>query len=120
MDANDGSTLYLLWTTGDAVTARNMVFMYAGNSLRKGWWERVHMIVWGAATELLATDPAVAEEMRIFLELGGQVSVCRRCAEFINRVDEMEAMEKLGDFKVYYVGEFFTGVIKGGGRLITV
>lgn len=116
----DSDTLYVLWTTGDPITAKNMVFMYASNSLRKKWWSRVHMFVWGAATQLLAEDPAVQDEMKAFLDLGGEVSVCRRCAEHIGKVAEMEEMECLGNFKVYYVGEFFTGVIKGGGKLITV
>lgn len=31
------SHLYILWTSGDPVTAMNMVMMYGGNSLRKGW-----------------------------------------------------------------------------------
>lgn len=116
----DSDTLYMLWTTGDPVTAKNMVFMYSGNSLRRKWWSRVHMLVWGAATKLLAEDPDIREEMKTFLELGGEVSVCLRCAENIGKVAEMQALQELGKFKVYYVGEFFTKILKDGERVVSV
>ncbi|MCD8139536.1 MAG: hypothetical protein LUE17_07130 [Planctomycetaceae bacterium] len=113
-------TLYFLWTTGETITARNMVFMYASNSLHLKWWENVHMLVWGAASELLATDLDIQEDMQTFLELGGQVSVCLRCLEKINRVVEIREMEKYGKLKVYYVGEFFTSLLKQGVPLVCV
>lgn len=117
---SDKETLYFLWTTGDPVTAQQMVFLYANSSLRKKRWEHVHLFVWGAATALLAESAAIQEEMRQFLTMGGEVSVCRRCAENIDKVQEMEAFESEGNFKVYYVGDFFTKVIKDGEKLITV
>lgn len=118
----NGDTLYILWTTGDAKTAEHMVFMYAGNSLRYKWWEKVHIIVWGAAAELLVTNDDIKREMVDFLHLGGEVSVCLKCLENINRVDEMKAMavENTGKFKIFYVGEFFTRIIKDREHLISV
>lgn len=113
-------TLYILWTTRDILTARNMVFMYAGNCLRRGWWPQVHMIVWGAATELLATDPDVRGDMHDFLELGGEVSVCRLCAENLGRVREVEATNFTGKYSLRYTGEFLTQVLKSGAKLITI
>ena len=49
--------LYIMWTTGDPVTAEKMVFMYGGNSLRNGWWEEVTIIIWGASAQLAAAMP---------------------------------------------------------------
>lgn len=30
--------LYILWTNDNRVTADKMVFMYASNSIKHGWW----------------------------------------------------------------------------------
>ena len=50
-------SLYILWTSVDAVTAEKMVLMYGHNALLKGWWEDVTIIIWGAAlTELIKKD----------------------------------------------------------------
>lgn len=112
--------LNLLWTSGEYNTAKNMVFMYAGNSLRNQWWEQVHIIVWGAATELLITNEDIQQELRGFLELGGKVSVCRRCAENLGMFEAAKDMEAWGALKVYYVGETFTNLIKSGEKIISI
>lgn len=112
--------LNILWTSGEYNTAKNMVFMYAGNSLRNKWWNAVHIIVWGAATELLINNADIRDELKGFLALGGTVSVCRRCAENLNAFDAVKAMEAWGELKVYYVGETFTGLIKAGEKIISV
>ena len=48
--------LYILWTNADPITADKMVFMYGLNSLKKGCWERVTLIIWGATTKLSAEN----------------------------------------------------------------
>ena len=114
------NTLHILWTTGELNSVKNMVFMYAGNSLRHQWWNNVHIIVWGAATELLVRDAGVQEELHAFIKLGGTVSVCRRCAENLGALDSVKAMEAWGNLKVYYVGETFTKLIKAGEKIISI
>lgn len=116
----DKNTLYVLWTTGDPVTANNMVFMYTVNSLRYKWWERVHIIVWGAATELLVRDAEIQKKMQKFLELGGVVSVCRKCAENIKAMDEVKAMEIEGQFTVFYLGNWFSKILHSDVRVLSV
>ena len=46
--------LHVLWTNGDPITAEKMVFMYTINSLKKGWWEKVNLIIWGAPAKLVS------------------------------------------------------------------
>ena len=113
-------TLYILWTTGNPVTVQHMIFMYGNNSLRHNWWEHVHLIVWGAATKLLSEDKCLQNELRKFLHLGGQVSICRRCAEKLNVVVALEALEDMGDLKIYYAGEFLTELLKNDEKILTV
>lgn len=74
----------------------------------------------GAASELLATSDDIKREMLDFLHLGGEVSVCLKCLENLNRVEEIKALGSLGNLKVFYVGGFFTKVLKDREHLITV
>ncbi|EGJ49718.1 hypothetical protein [Desulfocurvibacter africanus] len=38
MDALPSESLCTIWSSADAEVALNMAFMYARNSLFKGWW----------------------------------------------------------------------------------
>lgn len=108
----NGDILYVSWTSGDPLTAKSMVLMYLRSSIVKKRWERVHLIVWGAAAELLCTDASVRDMFKEYLELGGEASTCRRCLENLGRLDEFEAFKAWGKLDIFYVGDFFTKVIK--------
>ena len=41
----DGQHLHILWTNADPVVFDKMVLMYAVNSLVRGWWEKVTVIL---------------------------------------------------------------------------
>ena len=113
----DHGTLHILWINDNPVTAEHMVFMYATNSLLKGWWEHVHLIVWGATTKLLCENEAMQKLVRRFIDEGGQVSACKRCAENLHVLDKLESIEGV---KVYYIGERFSEIVKGTEKLITL
>ena len=53
-DKDTAPGLVVLWISRDPEAARNMALMYAKNSRLKGWWETVHLIVWGPSAQLLA------------------------------------------------------------------
>ena len=110
--------LHILWVNDNPVSAENMVFLYATNSLLKGWWEEVHLIVWGASTKLLCEDANMQQLLKKFLDAGGQVSVCKRCAENINVYTQI--VDLVGTDSVYYVGESVTKLIKDGEKMLTV
>ena len=110
-------TLHILWINDNPITAEHMVFMYATNSLLKGWWEHVHLIVWGAATKLLCESEAMQKLVQRFLDEGGEVSACKRCAENLNILEKLESIKGVN---VYYIGERFSGIIKGTEKLITL
>ena len=44
--------LYILWTSGDPVTAEHMVMMYSTKARLYNWWDKVTVIIWGAAQKL--------------------------------------------------------------------
>ncbi len=115
--SKEKDTLHIIWINNDPVTVRLMVFMYAVNSLRKGWWKNVHVIVWGGATKLLSENIEIQARVREFQEAGGDVSACLRCAEELGVVDTLQA---LGGIDLFYVGEHVTRLIKNGEHLITL
>lgn len=66
----DGQHLHILWTNADPVVFDKMVLMYAVNSLVRGWWEKVTVILWGETARLAAADPAVRERIVLAMEQG--------------------------------------------------
>jgi len=114
---NNGETLHILWTNDNVLTTRLMVFMYATNSLRQGWWDEVHVMAWGPTVKLLAENETVQQQLKAFLDAGGHVSACKSCAEDLNVLDKLEA---LGGIEILYISEDFTRIIKDGEKLITI
>ena len=112
-----GSNLHILWLNDNPITAEQMVFMYAIAALQRGYWANVHIIVWGATIKLLCENTAMQSLVQRFLEEGGQVSACKRCAENLNVVDKLETLQGV---KIYYVGERFSEILTGTDKLITL
>jgi hypothetical protein len=57
------SHLTVLWTTDNPVTAEKMVLMYTVNALAHGWWEKVILIVWGAAVTLVRDNLSIRRQI---------------------------------------------------------
>jgi len=108
--------LYILWTSGDSVTAEKMVFMYAVNSLKKNWWDKVTLVVWGAAAQLVGQDAKIQKKLKEAQEIGVHVTACKACAD---QLGVTETMEKLG-VEVIYWGGPLTEVLKKGEKLLTI
>ena len=53
--------LHILWTNADQITFQAMVAMYSKNSLLRGWWDDVTVMIWGARAKLTAENPSVQE-----------------------------------------------------------
>ena len=100
--------LVVLWTSDNKVTAENMVFMYTINAKVKGWWQDVVFIIWGASTELVAKDKDVQMVIEKMIEVGINVRACKKCAENLGVVDQLEKM----NIDVLYIGQDFTQYLK--------
>ena len=112
----DTQRLYILWTSGDVMTSLHMVLMYAKNSLMKGWWQHVTVIVWGAAAQLASENEAVQEEIQIAQHVGVEFSACVACARRLGVIEKLEGM----GMEVIAWGEPLTELIKDGAHMITV
>lgn len=110
------SHLYMLWTNADPVTAEKMVFMYTVNSLLKGWWEEVTLIVWGATAQLVAENADIQAKVKAAQEAGVHITACKACAD---QLGVTATLEGLG-IEVIYWGVPLTDLLKNDEKLITI
>ncbi|MCF8374569.1 MAG: DsrE family protein [Bacteroidales bacterium] len=108
--------LYILWTSGDPITAEKMVFMYAINSLVQGWWEKVTLIVWGASAKLVSEDENIQGRIQDSLDAGMHITACKACAD---QLGVTEALQKL-NIEVKSMGMPLTKILKDNERLLTI
>lgn len=108
--------LTILWTNADPVTAELMVFMYAGASLERGWWDHVTLIVWGATAKLVAEDKDIQTKLLKLKENGVEVQFCIACATELGVVD---TIENLG-FELLPMGTPLTEILKNKESLLTI
>ncbi len=108
--------LYVLWTNDNPITAEKMIFMYTVNSLIKGWWEKVTLIIWGAPAKLVSEDENIQEMVRKALEAGVHITACKACAD---QLGVTETLEKL-NIEVKYWGAPLTEILTNDEKLLTI
>ena len=101
---------------GDPVVFDKMVLMYAVNSLVRGWWEKVTVILWGETARLAAADPAVRERIVLAMEQGVKFSACITCAK---ELGVEQALRDMG-LEVISWGPPLTELLKTRAPLLTV
>ena len=109
-------TLHILWTNADIHTSMHMVMMYATNSMLKGWWDHVKVIIWGGTTKLVSENDLVQEKMKMAMQVGVEFTACIACASVFGVV---ETLEELG-IEVIPWGKRLTDVIDENQKLITI
>jgi hypothetical protein len=110
------SHLFILWTNGNPITAEKMVFMYSINSLLKGWWEHITLIIWGSPAKLVSEDTAIQEKIKEALSAGIHITACKACADQLGVTSILEKM----NIEVKYWGEPLTEILKTGATLLTI
>ncbi|MDC7124111.1 MAG: DsrE family protein [Spirochaetales bacterium] len=110
------SKLNILWTNADPVTAELMVMMYARNSLARGWWESVQIIIWGATTKLIAENETIRKKLLELQSNGIEINACLVCAEELGVADKL----KESGISVKKMGLPLTEILKSEEKLITV
>lgn len=113
---SDPDHLYILWTNADPVVAEKMVFMYAGNAARQGWWKQVTVIIWGSTASLAAGHEAVRSQIEELHKVGVEFSACKACADQLGVAEELEAL----GIEVIYWGEPLTRLLREQAILLTV
>ena len=108
--------LYILWTSSDKDTFEEMVFMYAFNAKKHGWWENVTVVIWGASARLAGNDEVVQLKIKELIKGGVKVEACKACADDLG---VSATLEELG-VEVKYWGQPLTKVLKSDAKLITI
>ncbi len=108
--------LYLLWTNDNPITAEKMVFMYTVNSLKKGWWEKVTIIVWGSTTKLVSEDVNIQKMVKEALKEGVHITACKACADQLGVTENLEELK----IEVKYWGVPLTEILKSEEKLLTI
>lgn len=115
-DMSKDEKLNILWTTDNKDTIFNMLSMYAINSIKRGWWKQINIILWGASVKLVANDTQVQTEVLEMLQAGISIEACQDCCENFNVTP---VIRKLG-ITVKYMGASFTQYIKDGEKILTM
>jgi hypothetical protein len=111
-----GEHLYILWTNSDPVTADKMVFMYARNGLKNGWWKEITIVIWGSTAKLAGENGDIQNKLKELIAAGVHVSACKACAD---ELGVTEALVGLG-IDVKYWGTPLTEIIKSHKPLLTI
>ncbi|BBD08975.1 DsrE family protein [Desulfovibrio ferrophilus] len=115
--SNTPLNLCLVWSTPHREVALNMVFMYSGNALIRGWWEQVRLILWGPSQPLLLGDKELQSHLSELTEAGVELMACRACAENYGIASDLEAL----GLNVKHTGSLLTETLKDDNwRVLTI
>ncbi len=109
------SRLCVVWSSGDPGVAKNVCLMYAHNAKRRGWFDEVHLIVWGPSDKLLTENQELQDEVKAMQASGVVVEACLACAKNYGVVD---ALKGLG-VDVKFMGEPLSQRLKGDWKVLT-
>ncbi len=108
--------LYVLWTSGDPITAEKMVFMYTINSLAHDWWEEVTLVIWGGSTQLVSENEVIQQRVKDAQDAGVNVLACKGCSDQLGVSEQLEAL----GVDVQYWGVGLTDVLKNDEVVLTI
>lgn len=112
---DEPSRLTVLWTSGDPDVAHRVGLMYSGAAKRAGWFDEVHLIVWGPSQRLLAADKDIQAAVQKMKDSGVKVEACIACASSYGLV---ERIRELG-YEVKPMGPPLTEALKRGDKVLT-
>ena len=107
--------LLIVWTSGDPDVAHKMVFMYAFNAQKNGWWEQVTLLVWGPSAKLSSEDKEIQASLNRMKDQGVELLACKGCAD---QYGVSSKLEEVG-MEVKYTGTYLTDFIKSGKKVIS-
>ncbi len=82
----------------------------------KGWWDKVTIIIWGAADQLVATDTTIQTRIKELMDIGVHFTACKSCADSLGVTPQLKSL----GVEVKYWGESLTQILKSGATLLTI
>ncbi len=108
--------LNILWTNADPITSEHMVFLYAINAKKRGWFEKVNLIIWGSTAALAVDHKRINQLVKEAMQVGINVIGCIHCAKALGKE---EALTDMG-IKLSAMGMPLTDILKNKENLLTV
>ena len=109
------SKLLVLWTSGDRDVALKVCFMYTHAAKKRGWFDRVRLVVWGPSSKLLAGDEELQEKIKAMAKDGVELYACVVCADSYGVSDDLR---ELG-ITVIGMGKPLTDMLKSDWKTLT-
>jgi hypothetical protein len=109
------SQLCTVWSSGDPGVAKNVCFMYTFNAKKRGWFDVVHLVVWGPSAKLLAENPELQSAVKAMQKTGVVVEACVSCANNYGVADALRAL----DIDVKPMGVPLSDRLKGSWKVLT-
>lgn len=113
--AKTADHLLIVWSSGDPEVAHKMVFMYAFNAKKKGWWEQVTLLVWGPSAKISSEDKDIQASIKRLQDQGIELLACKACADLYGVSSKLETL----GIEVRFTGTYLTDFIKSGKSIIT-
>lgn len=108
--------LNILWTNDNLLTIEHMLFMYSYNTKKRGLWDEINIIVWGATAKLVAENVKIQELVNEAQSVGVTFQACRACAQKFDAIEILESM----NMEVIFMADPLTDIIKMNQHLITI
>jgi len=84
--------LMVVWTSADPDVADKVCLMYTHAAKNYGWFDEVHLVVWGPSQRLLVGDPNLQAKVEAMRNDGVIVEACIACATKLGLVEQLEAL----------------------------
>ena len=107
--------VFVMLSSGDKEKATLVGLVYPLNAAKYKWMDEVKVIVFGPSSRLVAEDQEVQRMLKDCEAAGVEVLVCKWCAD---ELGVSGAIEQAG-FKVLYVGEIMSQLLKDGWASLT-
>lgn len=109
-------SIFIIWSSRDPDVAHNAAFMYSHNALKREWWKRVRLIIWGPSAKLASHDVDIQVRIKEMLADGVEVWACKACADNYGVTESLEAL----GVNVQYVGTPVTEMLKSGWKQLAL
>lgn len=100
--------LCIVWKSEHPIDIHNFIIPYAYNAYVQGWFDDVHVIIWGASQQTVKDTPLIQERVKNLIKNGIQVYACRMCATNVEAVD---VLLEIG-VDVKYTGDLLSNYLK--------
>lgn len=100
--------LLIVISTDNVDSIMKFPLLYGGVSLPRGYWERVHVMFWGASILQARDNQTIRQKVSAMQKDGVEFSSCIVCAE---EYDALPSLEAIG-ITCNHTGELLTEALK--------